>query len=113
MKNFWVKGTIILSVLAKKNFFISSKIKLFTILLYLWLQKMVVLLLDPESEILDPGWIKIRIRYKHTDPQHCFLHCTDISKTVPRRHGQQTDMYKKNLQVISVYKVTNIFPVPG
>ncbi len=32
MTNFWVKSTIILSVLAKKNFFTCSKIKLFTIL---------------------------------------------------------------------------------
>jgi hypothetical protein len=43
---------------------------------YLWLQKMVgqtknfpppllVLLLDPGSEIWDPGWIQIRIRDQH------------------------------------------------
>ncbi len=41
MTNVWVKstGTIILSVLTKKNFFTCSKIKLFTISLYLWQQK--------------------------------------------------------------------------
>ncbi len=56
-------------------FFTCSKIKLFTILWYLWLQKMVgqknfsplllVRVLDPGSEIRDPGWVKIRIRDKH------------------------------------------------
>jgi hypothetical protein len=41
MKIFWVKlkSTMILSFLAKKIFFTCSKIKLFTILWYLWLQK--------------------------------------------------------------------------
>ncbi len=34
-------STLILSALAKKKFFTSSEIKLFTILWYLWLQKMV------------------------------------------------------------------------
>ncbi len=41
MTNFWVNSTIILSVLAKKNFFTFSKIKLFSILWSLWLQKIV------------------------------------------------------------------------
>ncbi len=73
MTNFWV-STKIRSVLAKKIF--SLKIKLFTTLWYLWLQKLVgqkklppppllVLLLDPRSGIRDPWWIKIRIRDKH------------------------------------------------
>ncbi len=75
MTNLLVKSTsIILNVLATQNFFTCSKLKLFTILRYLWLEKMegqqnfppplLVLLLDPRSGsgIQDSRWIKIKIR---------------------------------------------------
>jgi hypothetical protein len=58
MKSFWVKSTIILSVLAKKIFSTGtcSSIKLFVILWYLWLQK------NGRTKKL---FSKIRIRDKH------------------------------------------------
>ncbi len=67
MTNFWVKntGTIILSVMAKKNLFTCSKIILFIILWYLWGKNGREKKLSPSSffavvgsEIRYPGWIK-------------------------------------------------------
>jgi hypothetical protein len=75
---FWAKCAVILCKVAQIFLSTSSKIK--------WLKNFVtfvatkkdmtkiffhpsllLLFLDPGSEIWDPGWIKIRIR----DPQHC------------------------------------------
>ncbi len=70
------KSSIILWKLAQIIFSGISKIKWFSILWNLWLQKKVwqpiffrpsllLLFLDPGSKIRDPGWVKIRIRDKY------------------------------------------------
>jgi hypothetical protein len=70
MTNFWAKSTIILSVLAKKNFLYLLKNKINYNFMIFKVEKMVEHKISFSSPLLvlwlDPGWIKIRfIRDKH------------------------------------------------
>ncbi len=78
------------SLKISQNFFFSiSKIKWFTILWNLWLQKkgittnfflhpsLLLLILEQGSGIRDPGWVKIRIRDKHHG--HCTKNNYDLT----------------------------------
>jgi hypothetical protein len=74
MTKFWVKNTIILSVLAfKKILYLFKKEIIYNFMIFVDRKNgigqkkfvtppLLVLLLDQGSGIRDPGWIKIRIR---------------------------------------------------
>jgi hypothetical protein len=77
MTNFWVMSTIILSVLAKKRLYLFKNKIIYNLMIFVgtkngrtkkffslfwcccWIR-------DQGSEIREPGWIKIRIRDKHS-----------------------------------------------
>ncbi len=73
------------SVLAEKIFFTCWKIKLFTILWYLWLQKMVWQQKTFPPLLLEPG----SLMDENHDPEPVFLNVYGAQESIPRNEFRQ------------------------